>query len=462
MRLCPLTAWNAYLHALRTPAQRRASGRRHLNNQISPFGGKPLSIVLIHDRGFRYGAGMGVYRQAQSFLWAGHQVTLIGSSLDADWHNSTDFSILKSFPGTWRGILSMPMLPALEEHPQNAGPIEQIFLSLVTALKNLSADVVVLGNLHGANWPIEWVGRLQELFPQVVVYAHDIFYMSGRCAYPGACERYMTGCDAECPTPTQYPALAPHLIRSAWETRSRLFDRVGGVPIATASTWFTSLGRRRYPSAPIIRTLHYGLDELNYAPMNRSLAKRLLGFQPSDTVVTTGAIDASEYRKGGDLLIPLIEALSKRSNVKILVFGLIGPLQAKLAAFPQVRCVGLMPSENMPSLLSASDVFVGMSREEGLGQTFMEAAACGVPVVAFDVGGIGDVARTGETAVLSRSITLDALLEAIFSLLDDPVRHKTLGRRARAFISENFTLEAQARRWNAFLADCSSNLGHRQ
>ncbi len=415
---------------------------------------RPLAIVLINDRGFRYGAGMAVFRQAQSLLLAGHSVTLIAGNLDVQWHQAVDYSVLKSFPGRWRGVYVLPSLPRIEDHHAIQPTVDAVFGRLVDTVTELQADVVLVGNIHGANWPLDWLGRLHAHFPKVVAFTHDAFYLTGRCAYPGDCDRLFVGCNESCPTAGEYPTLDNRLIESAWATRDRLFNRSDGVPLATNSRWAADIARRRYPAASFIDCVHYGLDELAYGPGGRSLARRSLGLGQDETVICTGAVDASERRKGGDLLIPLVEELGRRPGVRVLVFGLIGALQERLAAMPHVRCAGFVKAEEMPILLSASDVFVGLSREEAFGQTFIEAAACGVPSVAFGVGGIGDAILHGETGILCSEVSLEAMSRNIGSFLDDPVRRRLSGRNARAWVSRHFTLAAQARRWGAYLSAC--------
>jgi hypothetical protein len=46
---------------------------------------------------------------------------------------------------------------------------------------------------------------------------HDLWLLTGRCAYTAGCEKYLTGCDDTCPTPAEYPALDPAKIAEAWK-----------------------------------------------------------------------------------------------------------------------------------------------------------------------------------------------------------------------------------------------------
>lgn len=86
---------------------------------------------------------------------------------------------------------------------------------------------------------------------------------------------------------------------------------------------------------------------------------------------------------------------------------------------------------DMPAVLADLDLVALSSRNEGTPLTIIEAAACGVPAVATDVGGVAAVVRHGETGLLVPAEDPEALAEAIRSLLGDPPRRRQLGQAAR-------------------------------
>jgi glycosyltransferase involved in cell wall biosynthesis len=87
------------------------------------------------------------------------------------------------------------------------------------------------------------------------------------------------------------------------------------------------------------------------------------------------------------------------------------------------------PFAELADYYRASDVCVQASREEGLGFSPLEALACGVPVVATDVGGLRDTIRDGETGWQVPVGDAAALARAIAAVLDDPAE---AARRAQA------------------------------
>ena len=95
----------------------------------------------------------------------------------------------------------------------------------------------------------------------------------------------------------------------------------------------------------------------------------------------------------------------------------------------------------LPELLAPADVFVLTSEEESFGLSALEALACGVPVVATDVGGVSEVVRDGETGLLSPRDGQAEFAAKLASLLFDPERARAMGRAARRDVEQRFTRE---------------------
>jgi N-acetyl-alpha-D-glucosaminyl L-malate synthase BshA len=83
-------------------------------------------------------------------------------------------------------------------------------------------------------------------------------------------------------------------------------------------------------------------------------------------------------------------------------------------------------------LLQHCDVFVLPSETESFGVAALEAMACGVPVVASDVGGLSELVVEGEGGLLTPAGDVDAMARAVLSLLATPERREDAGRQARA------------------------------
>jgi phosphatidylinositol alpha-1,6-mannosyltransferase len=170
-------------------------------------------------------------------------------------------------------------------------------------------------------------------------------------------------------------------------------------------------------------------------------------------------------RKGQDVLVRALPAIRARvpGTVLLLVGG--GPYRPTIERLARendvadaVICTGSVPWEDLPAHYDAGDVFAMPCRTraggldvEGLGIVFLEAAACGLPVVAGNSGGAPDALLPGETGELVRGADVDAVGRAVAGLLEDRERAKRLGARGREWVSEQWHWDAIAVRLRELL-----------
>jgi glycosyltransferase involved in cell wall biosynthesis len=79
--------------------------------------------------------------------------------------------------------------------------------------------------------------------------------------------------------------------------------------------------------------------------------------------------------------------------------------------------------------------------QEAFGQTSLEAMACGIPVVGFNVGGIPDMVMPEITGLLAQPEDTDDLARKILWMIDNPEKKKAMGNNARKMVVENFSME---------------------
>jgi glycosyltransferase involved in cell wall biosynthesis len=392
-------------------------------------------ILIVNDIGFQYGAGLATLRQIQALLIAGYTVELLclRQGLEA-------MIPVKSpeMPGTWLGYTCLDYLDTADE--------KLILDTLVLEVALREPDVVLIGNLHSAKIPLELFLALQSLGCRVIAYMHDCYFVTGRCAYAGNCQKYKTGCDSHCPTASEYPSLAPERIAEQWELRQKIFCGPEGVPILTNSQWTAAFARAALGGPRAVDCLYYGLDTHLFSPMDRQYARTLLGLPKHAFIVLGGAVNLSEHRKGGHLFLEIHQQL--QGKAECIAFGWHDPLRS-----PQsLRRTGLVRDyRRMPLIYSAADLFVGTSLEEAFGQTFCEAQACGLPVVAFAVGGVPEVARHGVGARLASSLTAKSMMDEISFFQSNSKARTDYARAGRAMVEAEFSLQHQATCWKAYL-----------
>jgi glycosyltransferase involved in cell wall biosynthesis len=106
----------------------------------------------------------------------------------------------------------------------------------------------------------------------------------------------------------------------------------------------------------------------------------------------------------------------------------------------RVELLGFVEHEDLPALYRSADVFAAPSRfEGGLGLVYLEAMACGLPVVATAAGGAAEAIEDGVTGLLLERGEVEETTAAIGTLLADPGRRSAMGAAGRERVRANFT-----------------------
>jgi glycosyltransferase involved in cell wall biosynthesis len=103
-------------------------------------------------------------------------------------------------------------------------------------------------------------------------------------------------------------------------------------------------------------------------------------------------------------------------------------------------------------------VFALPSIQEGQGIVLLEAQASGVPVVAFDVGGVGEAVQNGETGFLAKLGNTNEFADAIMKLLSDETLRERMGTNGRRFVVENYTWNICAEKMLQVYCEALGNL----
>jgi len=171
-----------------------------------------------------------------------------------------------------------------------------------------------------------------------------------------------------------------------------------------------------------------------------------LGLGMDDFVV--GKVARLTALKGHDDLIAAAPELIRRCpRLRFLIVG-DGDRRDRLEAMARApglegRFVftGLVPPEQVPSLVGVMDVLVHLSYREGLARALPQALAAARPVVAYDCDGAGEVCRSEETGFLIEPGDVSALTDRVSRLAGDTALRERLGRRGREWVRERFPVQ---------------------
>lgn len=206
-----------------------------------------------------------------------------------------------------------------------------------------------------------------------------------------------------------------------------------------------------------------GIDTAHFMPQPDAIQKREeLGMQDKKVIICVGRL---VHRKGQDKLIEAMpEILRKIPNAHLLIVGQ-GPyknhlekLVNKLSLKENVTFAGKIMYDKLPSYLSAADLFAMPSRSrffglevEGLGIVYLEASACGIPVIAGSSGGAPDAILEGVTGLCVDGTNVAEIAAAVIEICSDADRASHMGVAGRNWIVEQWRWDIWSREFNALL-----------
>ena len=205
-----------------------------------------------------------------------------------------------------------------------------------------------------------------------------------------------------------------------------------------------------------------GIDVDHFCPQDSTALRKKLKLENKQVIVSVGRL---VHRKGQDHLIQALPQILKSvPDAHILMVGQ-GPylphlkkLVARHNLNDHVSFIGRIQYAQLPQYICAGDIFAMPSRSrffglevEGLGIVYLEASACGLPVIAGSSGGAPDAVLDGVTGFVVDGENNEEIAAAAIRLLNDVDGAKAMGTAGREWIIENWRWEIWSQRFNKLL-----------
>ncbi len=205
-----------------------------------------------------------------------------------------------------------------------------------------------------------------------------------------------------------------------------------------------------------------GIDTEHFKPVSAAQLREELQLAHRPTIVTVGRL---VHRKGQDRLLEALPRIIKEIPDVALVFVGEGPhrqqldnLVKKLGLQNHVYFIGRIQFSELPKYICVGDVFAMPSRSrffglevEGLGIVYLEASACGLPVIAGASGGAPDAVIAGETGLVVDGNNLEEIAQSCINLLKSKELRDQMGKNGRAWVIDNWRWEIWSNKFNKLL-----------
>jgi glycosyltransferase involved in cell wall biosynthesis len=264
--------------------------------------------------------------------------------------------------------------------------------------------------------------------------------MTGGCHTSMECKGYETGC-GNC--------IQLHSNRKNDLSRFILKRKIKYIPknmkVIGISNWISDNAKKsKVFNTFDIQTIFNNINLNEFFPVDKNIARNILGIKTNKKIILTGAI-INDYYKGFDKFIEAMRCLDK-SKYFLCIFGGIDKNIIESLDFEYKNFNFLYDSISIRLVYNCADVFVAPSLMEPFGKTLAESMACGIPVVCFDATGPKDIVShkiDGYKAKPFESIDLAKGIEWVLNDSD----YNELCRNAREKVLKEFDSTVIAKKY---------------
>jgi len=383
--------------------------------------GVEVSAIAEHGRGVNFE----LYSLRRS-LWR-KGIRKFFPALENVLGNMLEKVFFRSYPSR---DTSLPWSPGVSKVSLTSRQLEDIRCD-IAHIHWISNGFPGLKSLHRLNVPIVWT-------------FHDVWPITAGCHCDLGCKKWLSGCLA-CPQ-LGNPALGIDWAHRIFLRKLKRIAKIKNLEIIAPSAWLGDMVEKSPMFAGRkVHVIHNCIDLKAFKPWEKLKARELLGLDPTKKIVIFGASGGHLVAyKGFDLLVDALNLFYARlrregknaSAYQLLVFGSSQAVEVNLP-FDLVS-VGVIDDDvHMRALYSAADVLVAPSRQDNFPNILVEAMACGLPVVAFSIGGITEIVEHRRNGYLAKPFSVEDLCEGIGYIIDDLDRSDSLRQSARAWAEKN-------------------------
>ncbi len=232
-------------------------------------------------------------------------------------------------------------------------------------------------------------------------------------------------------SPSLFKKLRGYLQQFKRIISARKFDRVVAISNADCHTW------QKYTHKAI----------LIYNPITIQVPQTSTNTEKA--LISVGRLD---YQKGFDILIDVWRIVSeKHPNWQLHIFG-DGPLREQLKKIELLQLPSSISlcgrTTNIGEKYAQHSIYVMSSRTEAFGLVLLEAASCGLPLIAFDCpSGPSEIVEDGKNGFLVEKVgDVQTMADRICHLIENEALRRQMGEKARQMV-QKFSVEAIRKQW---------------
>lgn len=253
----------------------------------------------------------------------------------------------------------------------------------ISWVKEYDPDVIHLHNIHGYYINIKTLfDYLKTAEKRVLWTLHDCWAFTGHSAYCDSvsCEKWKNSC-GNCPLKSAYPKSVTDFSKRNRKLKEEIFTNVNNMTLVTPSEWLRGLTKQSFLGEYPVELIRNGIDTEVFKRSKSDFREK---FGLTDKKLLLGVSSQWDEFKGFDDFFKLSNELDDSYRIV-----LVGVTKEQKESLPE-NIIGIESTDNVNELVgiySSVDCLVNLSYSDNFPTVNIEAVACGIPVVTYDVGG---------------------------------------------------------------------------
>ena len=354
-----------------------------------------MRVLIINTSERIGGAAIAANRLMDALRNNGIQAKMLVRDKQTD--NITVIGLKKSLWSIWQFVWERIVIwkaNHFKQHNLFAVDIANTGTDITTYPEFKEADIIHLHWVNQGMLSLKDLKKILQSGKPIVWTMHDMWPCTGICHHARECDKYHKECH-HCPYLYNGGA-KKDLSHQTFKKKKELYQ-LSPITFITCSQW---LKERAGQSAlleqhPIVHIPNPIKTNL-FTPRNKVEARQKCNLPTDKKLILFGSVKITDKRKGIDYFIESCKILAEKhpelvNNLGVAVYGKESEQLKSLVPF-QVYALDYISNEKeLVNVYNAVDLYVTPSLEENLPNTIMEAMACGIPCVGFNVGGIPEM-----------------------------------------------------------------------
>ena len=311
------------------------------------------------------------------------------------------------------------------------------------------ADIIHLSWINQGMLSLKGIKKILESGKPVVWTMHDIWPATSICHLTLGCEQFKTGCKHCKYLPGE--GSENDFSTKVWNRKKAILNNYH-ISFVTCSRWLESEAKQSgLLAGQRITNIPNPIDTHIFHPKDKQEARLSLSLPVNKRLILFVSQRVTNVNKGMGYLVEAINKLvaekpEMQQNTGIVILGGHAEEVAGKFSLPVFPLGYVSDSKKIANIYNACDLFVLPSLSENLPNTIMEAMACGVPCIGFNIGGIPEEIDHKKNGYVAEYKNADDLAKGIHWVLDE-ADYQQLSKEAENKVSRCYSQQAVAMKY---------------